>query len=199
VTSTYRTRPPATEARIPNHDPGNERKPAASYPQDYYLPELQAHEPASDDNIWKPLTPYTNYQADKGVPAAGYSGDESQVSNRDSEDAANWDPNTYLYSYMKGNASSQAPVTSYPRDNSNIWVPSAAYQDNEFRTAAPTVTAKNDGSNIWKAGNTFANRQRDPEAGQYYYQAEGGRGNTTSPSSDTEVKKFAWPEAGPWY
>ena len=173
-------------------------EPVNAYPLNhYYLPGFTDPQPA-DNNIWKPLTPYSNYNVKPAMPTVTSPDEGATGTHRDSAEADSWDPNTYLYSYMKSNESSQAPVTSYPRDNSNIWIPSAGYSDNAFNTATPTFTAKNDSTNIWKPGNTFANRQRGTETGPSYYDAGNSRHGTSEQSSDSAVRKFDWSQSSPW-
>ncbi len=163
----------------------------------YYLPGFNDQQPAND-TIWKPLKPYSNYGAQSGVSSVTRANQGSGTTNGDAVEADNWDPNTYLYSYMKDNDVSPAPVTSYPRDNSNIWVPSASYRDNAYRTPAPTFTAKNDNSNIWKAGNTFADHQRNTEATPTYYSAGDSQHSTADQSSGSAIRKFDWSQTPPW-
>jgi hypothetical protein len=164
----------------------------------HYLPEFNDPQPDSDNNIWKPLSPYSNYAINPGMAAVNDAGDEAKESHREPAGADKWDPNTYLYSYMKNNDYSQAPVIPYPRDNSNIWLPSGNHEDNEYPAAAPTFTAKNDSSNIWKPGNTYADRRRSTEASSSYYSAGNVQRNTSAPSTGNEVRKFVWSESPPW-
>jgi hypothetical protein len=177
-----------------------EHESISSYPvNNNYMPEFHAPAgPASDDNIWKPLTPYSNYAANAALPPAANNDAKPDMSNTGSATTDNWDPNTYLYSYMKSNDATQAPVASYPRDNSNIWIPSAAFQDNEYNRAAPSFTAKNDSSNIWKADDTYADRQRTTAARQSYYSAGDTSRSSSSQSPGSKVRKFVWSESGRW-
>jgi hypothetical protein len=173
-------------------------EPVTAYPvNNYYLPGFNDPQPV-DDNTLKPLTPYSNYGAQSGMSSVTRPDQGANTTNRDAVEAGSWDPNTYLYSYMKDNDASAAPVTSYPRDNSNIWIPSASYRDNAYRTAAPTFTAKNDSTNIWKPGNTFADRRRNTEAGPTYYSAGDSQPVAADQSSGSAVRKFDWSQTSPW-
>jgi hypothetical protein len=170
-----------------------------SYPVNrHYMPEFNQPQPESDNNIWKPLSPYSSYAVNPGIASVNNAGDEANQSHSVPAGADKWDPNTYLYSYMKDNDQSAAPVIPYPRDNSNIWLPSDSYKDNEYPVAAPAFTAKNDSSNIWKPGNTHADRRRSTEERSSYYSAGNSQRNTSVPSTGTEVRKFVWSESAPW-
>jgi hypothetical protein len=178
-------------------------EPSNPYPvYNHYMPEFNTIQPGSEDsvegNIWKPSTPHSSYATQPGIPAVTSTENKPANTNTHSVEAGHWDPNTYLYSYMKDYDSSQAPVTVYPRDNSNIWIPSAANQHNEYKTAAPTYTARNDSSNIWRAGNNFADRRRNNDNRPSYYSPGTTDHNTSYGSSASEVRKFTWSESSPW-
>jgi len=192
--------PPAPAALKPyTSEPQASTRTFNSYPVNkHYMPEFNDPQPERDNNIWKPLSPYSNYAVNPDMASVNDADDEANESHREPAGADKWDPNTYLYSYMKDNDYSQAPVIPYPRDNSNIWLPSGSYKDNEYPAAAPAFTAKNDSSNIWKPGNTYADRRRSTEARPSYYSTENSQRNTAVPSTGTEVRKFVWSESAPW-
>jgi hypothetical protein len=194
----FESQAPATLEPRTSERPVN-TEPVIAYPQhNYYLPGFNDTQPV-DDNIWKPLTPYSNYGAEPGISSSALPDEAAATTSGDAVEADSWDPNTYLYSYMRDNDASPAAVTSYPRDNSNIWVPSASYRNNAYKTAAPTLTAKNNSTtNIWKPGNTFTDRRRNTESGPSYYSAGDTQHSTAERSSGSAVRKFDWSQTSPW-
>jgi len=80
------------------------------------------------------------------------------------------DPNTYLYSYLKDNAS----------------VSTSANQDGSDSSGGPTVADKTDRSNIWKPNNLFPDQRRNSDRVE------------TELTANSEVSKYSWSDDRPW-
>jgi hypothetical protein len=172
--------------------------PVNAYPVNYYyLPGFKDSKPV-DKKIRKPHTPYSNYGAEAGMSSVNPPDEGAGTANSESAEAGSLDPNTYLYSYMKDNNASPAHAAPYPRDNSNIWAPSASYRDDAYKAAAPTFTAKNGGTNISKPGNTFADSRRNTQSGLTYYSGANSSYSTTDQPPGSAVRRFDWSPASPW-
>lgn len=173
-----------------------------------------------DQDIWKPLTPYLTYpavpnstamskvyapfasksagRADAVVPPRAQTGNSSINWNQNEKNTYDrQDPNAYLYSYMKDQGDSRSSVAAYSRDKTNIWLPSAAFQDDGYNAFDATAANTKDSANIWKQNSSFANRRPYQRTSRSYYSAASNGADNTK-SANAKVRKFVWSENGQW-
>lgn len=195
---------------------------AASYSGNRYYSKPQGILPGADaaenDDVWKPLTPYSTYQAvDRApgrtvplykaygsavMPAFKENADPIASSNGagaggnnlrspSSGEAVN-DPNTYLYSYMKESNTTRFSSSPASQGNSAHAGDAFATGNGSFVYTGPAGVMEDDGSNIWKPNNTLADRRRFRDhAPSYFSGGEPGQA-AAAPKSNADVPKFTW-------
>ena len=135
------------------------------------------------DDKWKPLTPFTGTNSFKPQPLP----------------SASYDPNDYLYSYMKDAETPTVSVTSKPaeKSNTNTWISSSTSSGNA-NSATDQKKEKTSNFNIWKMNNSYANRQRYTGGTQRYYSAQNTGRSSSNESANKEVRKFVWSQSQSW-
>lgn len=170
----------ATSTAVYSKDMPYKQQPPTPYSNETYYKTVPITPGLTNgDDKWQPLTPHSSYDAPAGFSAATFSKHKDDnpakitTSSGDGADAvvssvsyasaasnivnprplasARFDPNVYLYSYMKDTDYLGAPIASYSRDKSNIWVSSSTFPANGYSSVSSKAAVKDRSSNIWKA------------------------------------------------